>query len=969
MVHPFTERNLPILQSAGMLVLAALTTFGVGAYVIWSFIDHFEQGLAQTEARAVAVQEALLDNQLTAVANRLDHERSRTESLLREQVRDHTDFAFTIAQRLYDLNKGKMPEDEIKTLIIETLRPLRFFNGRGYYFIDTLDGDCVLLPTVPDLEGTSLWDNQDPTGHYIMRGLVDAVRSPVSEGYSTYKWYPPQMSEMREKIAHVREFKPFNWLIGNGEYTYQIEADLRDAALEEISNIRFGASGYVAILTTDGMMLSSPNNTEVIGVPLSDLPEDIRAVQTAVVAKAKSGGGTIRYRWPRPGESEKIRKLSRVMLYEPWNWILVTGIYMDDMDEFLATQRADLGTYVNSQIKGLSWVMFGVFSISLALSVVFGRWVGRILHAYRSDLEARNRDLAESRNRLKLSAQVFDSSGEAMIITDADNRILAINPAFTRITGYQADEARGRDPKFLESGRHDPSFFRALWKDVIESDGWSGEIWNRRRDGEVFPSWLAINPVRDEIGTITHYIGTLTDITQRKAAEEKIRELAFYDPLTQLPNRRLLRDRLEQAIAASNRTGFHGAVLFIDLDNFKTLNDTRGHDVGDLLLVEVAQRLRHCLRDQDTVARLGGDEFVVVLVHLSRNEADAATQVERVGEKIMLSLNKPYNLAGNRHDITPSIGACLFHWAQESTDTLLRHADTAMYQAKQRGRNRLCFFDPAIQQALMERARLESELRGALGRDEFICLYQPQVDGEGRISGAEVLLRWRHPTLGIVSPLAFIPLAEETGLIVPIGAWILNHACAKLKAWSKLPETAHLTLAVNVSAVQFRESDFITRVERAITSHGIDPHFLKLELTESLVLEDVEGTIGTMKHLKSLGVGFSMDDFGTGQSSLTYLKRLPLDQLKIDQSFVRDIIADPNDAVIVRTIIAMSHSMGLDVLAEGVETADQRDFLMSNGCRKFQGYFFGHPMDIDAFEAKTGLPLLLEDTESRSLER
>jgi diguanylate cyclase (GGDEF)-like protein/PAS domain S-box-containing protein len=963
MVHPFTERNLPILQSAGMLLLAALTTLGVGAYVIWSFMDHFEQGLAQTEARTIAVQEALLDNQLSSVANRLDHERNRAESLLREQVRDHTNTAITIAQRLYDLNKGRMPEDEVKTLIRETLRPLRFFNGRGYYFIDTMDGGCVLLPTAPQLEGTSLWDNRDAEGHFIMRGLVDAVREPQSGGYSTYKWYPPDINEMRDKIAHVREFKPFGWIIGNGEYTYQIDADLRKAALEEIANIRFGANGYVAVLTTDGTLLASANNKSDIGVPLADLPKDVREVQEAIVAKAKAGGGTYRYDWKRLGETKKIRKLARVLPYAPWGWVLVTGIYMDDMDELLAAQRADLGVYVNSQIKGLSWVMFAVFAVSLALSVGFGQWVRRILHAYRSDLEARNRDLAESRNRLKLSAQVFDSSGEAMIITDADNHILAINPAFTRITGYHADEARGRDPKFLESGRHDAAFFKALWKDVIERDGWSGEIWNRRRDGEVFPSWLAINPVRDETATITHFIGTLTDITQRKAAEEKIRELAYYDPLTQLPNRRLLRDRLEQAIAAANRTGFHGAVLFIDLDNFKTLNDTRGHDVGDLLLVEVANRLRDCLRNQDTVARLGGDEFVVVLVHLSRDEADAATQVERVGEKVTLSLTKPYDLAGYRHDSTPSIGACLFHWAQDSVDTLLRHADTAMYQAKQRGRNRLCFFDPAIQEALMERARLESELRGALGRNEFVCLYQPQVDGKGTIHGAEVLLRWRHPTMGMVSPQAFIPLAEETGLIVPIGAWVLNQACIKLKEWSLQDETAHLTLAVNVSAVQFREADFISRVERAIATHGIDPHSLKLELTESLVLEDVEGCIETMKHLKSLGIGFSMDDFGTGQSSLTYLKRLPLDQLKIDQSFVRDVIDDPNDAVIVRTIIAMSNSMGLDVLAEGVEAADQRDFLLLNGCHRFQGYYFGRPMDVDTFEAKVGLPFLLVDSE------
>jgi diguanylate cyclase (GGDEF)-like protein/PAS domain S-box-containing protein len=476
--------------------------------------------------------------------------------------------------------------------------------------------------------------------------------------------------------------------------------------------------------------------------------------------------------------------------------------------------------------------------------------------------------------------------------------------------------------------------------------------WVHRRadNGKDFPAEVLLNAMELDGKPVLQ--ATVRDITERKQNEQKIYQLAFYDSLTNLPNRRLLMDRLRQAFSVGARSGQHGALLFLDLDNFKTLNDTKGHDIGDLLLAEVAKRLNACVRDGDTVARLGGDEFVVVLDALSAVPDEAAAQADLVAEKIRDILSQPYQLGNYEHHTTPSIGVVLFRGHLQSVDDVLKYADTAMYQAKSAGRNTIRFYDPLMQAAIEARADLEEELRHALEREQLCLHYQIQMDSRNRPLGAEVLLRWQHPRRGLVSPAQFIPLAEDTGHIVPIGLWVLQTACAQLKSWQNDALTRDLTLAVNVSAKQFRSKNFVAQVQRVLVETGAKPALLKLELTESIVLENVEDTIAKMRELKLLGVSFSMDDFGTGYSSLQYLKRLPLDQIKIDQSFVRDIVSDPNDAAIVQTIIAMSEVLGLSVIAEGVETEAQREFLDLRGCHAFQGYLFGKPVLLPDFEAR-----------------
>ncbi|WP_310450692.1 EAL domain-containing protein [Sulfuritalea sp.] len=573
------------------------------------------------------------------------------------------------------------------------------------------------------------------------------------------------------------------------------------------------------------------------------------------------------------------------------------------------------------------------------------------------------RDISErirTEQHLRVAATTFEAQ-EGVTITDANKVILRVNRAFTEITGYDSDEAVGNTPHMLSSGRHDPVFYESMWGSLARTGSWQGEIWNRRKNGEEFPEWLSITAVRGIGGEVTNYVGTFADITERKAAENEIAQLAFYDHLTGLPNRRLLLDRLRHALAGCVRNSRCGALMFFDLDNFKTLNDTLGHDVGDQLLVEVASRLQSSIRQSDTVARLGGDEFVVVLEDLDGGDGDqlAAMQAEALAVKIQAMLSQPYLLdivasgeaRGKRsHHCSSSIGITLFDRTPVTAEELMKRADTAMYQAKALGRNTLRFFDPAMQAAVTAHAALENDLRKAIAERQFLVHYQAQVDFSGQVIGAEALVRWQHPQRGLVHPTEFIPLAEDTGLIQTLGHWVLETACRQLAAWAARPETRHLTLAVNVSAQEFRRKDFVEEVLETIRSTGANPQRLKLELTESQLVHNVQEIIDKMLLLKAVGVGFSLDDFGTGYSSLAYLKRMPLDQLKIDQSFVRDVLLDSNDAAIARTVVALAHSLGLGVIAEGVESALQRDFLANSGCHAYQGFFFSRPLPLEEFE-------------------
>ncbi len=711
-------------------------------------------------------------------------------------------------------------------------------------------------------------------------------------------------------------------------------------------------------------------------------------------------------------------------------------------------------------------------------------------------VRVRTAELREANEALRLAAATFEETQQPVIITDRAATIVRVNRAFTEVTGYSAAEALGQNPRLLHSGHQDAEFYQAMWRQILDSGRWQGEIWNRRKDGSVFPQWLSISAVHDEAGAVTHYVGACIDLSalkrqeeliQRAAEEEQVlvalsrlslqplamegylqqaldlvsesvawlgdydggifladpaspgatprlvafrgrdpeellhygglepaaldaatgccmeigREdqrlgrlallggdaeplgeerrdflhrvadllgmgilrrnaeaeiefLAYYDALTALPNRRLFLDRLSLELLAAKRHQAHGALLLVDLDHFKNLNDALGHPVGDLLLTQVAERLRCRLRADDTVARLGGDEFAVLLPRLSDLGERAAFEANLVADNLGGALAEPYDLDGHEHQLSVSVGIAMFPAeGQASTaNDILRHADAALYAAKSAGRNAARFYQPEMQVQADNRLRLGKELRQAVEKGQLVLYYQPQLDGADRVIGAETLLRWVHPERGMVPPGEFIPLAEESGLILAVGEWVLREACRQLAEWGKEgPIADGGRLAVNVSPHQFRRPEFVATVEGILRESGADPKRLELEITEGLLVENVEDAGDKMRQLKDLGVGFAVDDFGTGYSSLAYLKSLPLDMLKVDRSFVRDIASDPNDAAIVDAIIAMAARLSLLVTAEGVETEEQRRFLQTRGCHRFQGFLYSRPLPVEGFTA------------------
>jgi len=555
--------------------------------------------------------------------------------------------------------------------------------------------------------------------------------------------------------------------------------------------------------------------------------------------------------------------------------------------------------------------------------------------------EVAERKLAEE--RLSLSARVFESSGECIVITDAENRIVSANPAFREMTGFTVDEVVGQSPGILKSDRHDSEFYEAMWDSITTQGAWRGEIWNRRKNGEVFPQWLSINAVRDIDDRVVNYIAVSSDMTKRKAADERINFLAYYDALTELPNRALLQDRLQQAIANARRDRGELALMFLDLNRFKTINDSLGHHAGDLLLQKVAQRLKSRLRETDIVARMGGDEFVVVLSNL-KNRGDVADIAREIHEEI----SKPMAIEGHALTVSTSIGVSLHPDDGADIQTLMKNADVAMYHCKEEGQQ-CVFFTSDMNDLASKRLAIENGLRGALAKDEFVLYYQPQWDlRTGRIIGSEALIRWEHPVLGIVPPMDFIPIAEESELIVPIGTWVLREACRMNAQWQHqgLPR---VPVAVNVSAEQFRKTDFKTTVMEALADYDLAAEYLELEITETVLIHDPEAVARSFEEIRSIGVNFAIDDFGTGYSSLSYLKELSLSKLKIDRSFVRGVPQNKDDAAIVRAIVDMARSLSLRVIAEGVETQEHAEFLQSIRCDQAQGYLYSRPIPADEF--------------------
>ncbi|MGO4998811.1 putative bifunctional diguanylate cyclase/phosphodiesterase [Oceanisphaera sp. W20_SRM_FM3] len=562
------------------------------------------------------------------------------------------------------------------------------------------------------------------------------------------------------------------------------------------------------------------------------------------------------------------------------------------------------------------------------------------------DIKRRSQDERE----LRIAATAFEMH-QGLLVTDEHSRILRVNQTFSDITGYQPDEVLGKQASVLRSDFHGADFYQAMWRQLLANGRWQGEVVSRRKNGDTYPEWLSISTVRNYKGEISHYVSAMEDMTERKAAEAQIRGLAFFDPLTELPNRSLLLERMQHAMDAASESGRYGALLFLDLDSFKSVNDLHGRGTGDNLLCQVAERLNKAMYASDTAARLGADQFVILLENLSSTRQHAAGRAEQYAMRLKQKLRKPYFIEQLELHRSVSIGITLFNDASEVVDKLLQDAELAMHQAKVSLRQGVRFFDPAMQEAVNTRLLLEEDIQRGLQAQEFIPYFQPQLDDAGRVTGAETLARWQHPTRGLLAPAGFIEVAEQAGMVELIDLQMLRQACLQLAIWQSIPSTATLELAVNLSARLLYQPNFVTTLLGYLSESGADPHRLKLELTETMLLDDVSTAIARMQQLRGHGIRFSIDDFGTGYSSLAYLQRLPINQLKIDQSFVRELSESGGSSkAIIKAICALADSLQLEVIAEGVETNQQRLQLLALNCKHFQGYLFGRPMPLAEFE-------------------
>jgi diguanylate cyclase (GGDEF)-like protein/PAS domain S-box-containing protein len=718
----------------------------------------------------------------------------------------------------------------------------------------------------------------------------------------------------------------FHALQQRGELT---EGEAKHAALDTIRTMRYDGSEYFWINDLQPRMVMHPMMPELDGKDLSDFtdPNGKRLFVAFVDTVRQNGAGFVDYLWPEPGLTRPVPKISYVKGFSPWGWVIGSGIYIDDVNRIFW--------------DAMRWQV-GIIAVAILLlggsMVLVARRVEREINGYAAKLARSNAELCQA-------ATVFENTKEGVMIADAANRVVAVNRAFIEITGYGANELIGRTPEVLRSSRQDEAFYRRIGEAIKEHGHWQGELWDRRKNGEDYPAWLSISVVKDDDGQVTHHVSVFSDITVLKESEARLDQLAHHDPLTGLPNRLLLNARAEHALARARRNEKQMAVLFLDLDRFKYINDTLGHPAGDLLLQQVAERLRKCVRDEDTISRLGGDEFTILLEEL--DDAGAASTVAR---KILGALSEKAVLFGREVFVTCSIGISLYPRDGEDIVTLFKNADSALYRAKDQGRDTYQFYTEELTTLAVERLELENDLRHALETGELLVHYQPQVNlRSGRITGMEALARWQHPRRGLLMPADFIPLAEETGLIVPLGEWVLRTACFQAKAWLDAGLST-APVAVNLSPRQFRQKDLVERIAGTLQESGLPPDHLELEITEGLVMFNVEASVTLMGRLKDLGVRFSIDDFGTGYSSLSYLKRFPIDKIKIHQSFVQNITTDPEDAAISSAIISLTHSMKRKAIAEGVETDAQREFLLSHHCDEIQGHHFSKPAPADVIE-------------------
>ncbi len=919
------------------MVILSIAGWSIFPLVEDSIEEHIHNRLALTTE---ALQTAIKTSADVSVRNRLRAIAEKNREILANLHRQAD-------QGLFSEKEAKKRATEI--LLSQTI------GQTGYIYAITSEGFLAVHPYATK-------GDRDLSHHWLARAQRDK-----KEGYLEYNWKNPGEADERAKALYMTYFQPWDWILSVSSYRSEFQTLIKiDDFRNSIESPQFNQGSYAFVLSGSGEILHHPTLQGSIPLPSNDLHS--RVFDRIIHSK----NGSFTYTVVDERNGNRHDELVFFNYIPEFDWIVVSTADLETayaplkrlQHVFLFTLLLAfvlilplslyLGAWITHPLSALSAQMRDSSHSATPLQAEesgpgeighlakrFNEYIQRLHHSRRA-LESEMGERIEAEQQLKLFAKVFENALEGISITDADGTIIAVNRSFTVITGYEDKEAMGQNPRILKSNKHGPEFYERMWRDLKDKGHWSGEIWNRRKNGEAYPEILNISSISDATGKSTHYVAVFHDITEMKMKEEKIKYQAYHDALTGLPNRALAHDRLIMSLATARRKQKQVAVFFIDLDNFKHINDSLGHAAGDVLLQQVGKRLAMMIREEDTVARLGGDEFQIISANITSEQ-----QVLDLANRLLKGFSSPLHVEGHTLHITVSIGGAIFPHDGESAEILTKNADAAMYQAKLKGKNAFSLFTKKLTQQARERLLLDGEFRQALAGEEFTVFYQPQIEtASGRVVAVEALVRWQKRDGTLVSPAAFIPFAEETGLIQPLGSFVLDRAC---ETAGLLHNSGRGTIrvAVNLSAGQFTQADLVPHILETLERHSIDAGQLELEITESTMMTSLEDTVATLNLLSDAGISMAIDDFGTGYSSLYYLKKFPIDSLKIDRSFVGEITVDSLDAQIVETIILMARNLGLTVVAEGVETAEQLALLKSFGCSLIQGYYFSKPLPRD----------------------
>ena len=926
-------------QSLGLISIVLFIIAGVFSYFLFKDNVIYQQKL---ETLDVEIRQQHQEKIKVEVQNAREHilyMNSRAEQQLMQQSKTVVEQAHSIANIIYQQQKDSFSTSQIQQLIIATLRDLKFFNNRGYYFIIGLDSQSVLQPTAPELEGTDV--SKNPKTAATVARILRSVDNKEQAGYSRYEWYKPSnLNKLSKKISYAKVFKPFGWMIGTGDYISSFETDLRNASLDRLASLKSDIHTNITVIDSMSNIISESENDSVAVRNLG--PKSFENL----VKFATKGGGFINFSDLIDADEEKPRydRLAYIETINPFGWILISDISPGRINKIIAVQRDQAKQQSRTDLTTLVIVLLISALLTLAILWVYTFWFKRLFKNYQNSLDLQQDEINSNIQELKLASRVFDSANDAIIVTDANYRIIAANPASHRITGYSSQELIGKDPMFLAVDSQDRFFYQQI-ATLLQKEGyWQGEIFNRHKNGHRYPTRLSISTCLDKDRKVQNFISVFSDITEHKKTEQRLIYLADFDPLTKLAKRHILAERVNEVIRNCELNGSQEfALMLIDLDRFKNINDTLGHNVGDQVLKQIAERLGTNIRASDTIGRLSGDEFIILV-----NNSKALSAATRLANRVLRDLAEPIHIATHDLVVTPSIGIAVYPGNGENFDALLKNADAALHHAKAQGRNNYQFFTIDMHQRAAEKLTLERGLRQALHKRQFEIHYQAQYDLKtGLLVGCEALLRWHCPELNNPSPDKFIPVAEETGLILPIGQWVLEHACRQAAIWQEQGFKI-VPIAVNVSSYQFNKN-IVQAIVRSLKNAKLDPQWLVVEITESALMRDPEFTKQVLIELREIGVQIALDDFGTGYSSLAYLKRFPIDKLKIDKAFINGLPQDQDDLVITRSIIDVACNLNLTIIAEGVETEAQELLLKDLGCHQMQGFLRARPVNAKQF--------------------